>query len=108
MEYRRVRFTPGLAAEWLAGGSLRGPPNMITVRSYASLPERNAWIYNDSVPIMRCDDGRLLNSGSRLVAVVLANIPATLQVIDKIPLDVALAAVSRADVVMVKPLNLTE
>ena len=93
---RFITFTPEMAKEWLSKGSLKGPPDWETAARYAKLLDTVGWIYNNTIPIMRCEDGRLINCGGRLAAITMAKKAVRLLVLDQIPLEVAEKAIATA------------
>jgi hypothetical protein len=106
MIHRIIEFTPDLAAEWLAGGSLRGPLNRDRVRHYVEMLRCEGDMYGLSMPIMRCVDRRLLVRGARLAAIVETGVASRLWTIDEIPLEVAYRAMALARGYLVRPEHL--
>jgi hypothetical protein len=64
-------ITPARAREWIAAGSLLGPPNWARALHIAREWQAHEWAPGSADPILRTDTGRLVGRGTRLAAVTL-------------------------------------
>ena len=62
-------ITPELAREWIAAGSLLGPPNWRRAKQIAREWEAHEWRPGVADPILRTDTGLLVGRGTRVAAV---------------------------------------
>jgi len=92
----QVEVTPAIAASWLLFNQSNRNPSKAKIRRFAASIVAGKWIINGE-SIKFSSSGRLLDGQSRLMAIVLANVPAILEVRSGLP-DIAQASMDNGEV----------